>query len=298
MEELRFDGRVAIITGVGNTEGLGFAYAKLLGKRGAKIVVTDIKIEDKVIEEIKDMGIKAIFEQADITKMSDVQKVVDSAVASFGRVDILINNAGTCKNVTLDEEDESLFDFIQKVNVYGSRNFCKAVLPVMMEQKYGRIINTTSSAGMYGLKECFAYSASKGAVYGMTRSLAHWGKDYGIKVNAIAPSAATGMALSSAGMDEETLNIMKSSMPTDAVAPAVAIMAHESCELTGRVLESAGGGTGEIFIGTTLGIISRENSPEFIMENWDKMLDKNTYGIVDNIYSPDSVPLQRMAMLG
>ena len=298
MEELRFDGRVAIITGVGNTAGLGFAYAKLLGKRGTKIVATDIKIDDEVIEEIKNMGIEAIFEQADITKMPDVQKVVDSAVETFGKVDILINNAGACKNVTLDKEEESLFDFILKVNTYGSRNFCKAVLPIMMEQKYGRIINTTSSAGMYGLQECFAYSAAKGAVYGMTRSLAHWGKEYGIKVNAIAPSAATGMALSSAGMDEAIINIMKSAMPTDAVAPAVAILAHESCELTGRVLESAGGGTGEIFVGTTLGVISKENSPEFILENWDKMLDKNTYGIVDDIFAPDSVPLQRLAMLG
>lgn len=294
METLRFDHRVAIITGVGNIKGLGFAYARLLGSRGAKIVAADLHVSGEVISGLKDKNIDVTVVEGDITKMCDAQKIADCAIKTYGRVDILINNAGACRNVPADIETEEVFDFILKVNTYGTRNVIHAVLPSMIKQHYGRIINTTSSAGMYGLAECYAYSAAKGAVYGLTRSLALWGQQYAIKVNAVAPSAATQMALNDSNVPEEAKEQMRNSLSPEAVAPVVAVLAHESCEVTGRVLESAGGGTGEIFVGTTMGIMNRDNSPEFILEHWDRVRDRSQYEVIDDIYASDCITVRRM----
>lgn len=294
MEELRFDGRVAVITGVGNVHGLGFAYARLLGERGAKVVVSDLNVEDEVMEQLKEAGAEAVRVKCDVAKMADAQNLIDTAVKNFGRVDIVINNAGVCKFVTLDEEEEDLFDFTIKVNVNGSRNIIKAALPLMMAQHYGRIINTTSSAGMYGLGRSFAYSTAKGAVYGMTRSLAIWGEEYGIKVNGIAPSATTAGALN--GVDKATRDAMLASpIAPAACAPAVAYLAHEKCPVTGKILETAGGGTGEIFVGTTYGVMSVNNTPEFICENWDRVVDKGRYEVVWDVLAPDSMLWTRLS---
>ncbi len=294
MEQLRYDGRVAVITGVGNVHGLGFAYAKLLGERGAKLVVSDLCVEDEVMEQLKAVGADAVRVRCDVSKLSDTQNLIDCAIKNFGRVDIVINNAGVCKFVTLDEEEEDLFDFTIKVNVNGSRNVIRAALPYMMKQHYGRIINTTSSAGMYGLGRSFAYSTAKGAVYGMTRSLALWGEEYGIKVNGIAPSATTAGALN--GVDKATRDAMLASpISPAAAAPAVALLAHECCPANGKILESAGGGTGEIFVGTTWGVMKKENSPEFIADNWDKVTDKSKFEVVWDVLAPDSILWKRLA---
>lgn len=290
MEELRFDDQVAIITGA--ARGIGFAHAKLLGSRGAKLVINDVAGAFEAVERLKEMGIEAVGDDHDISLMENAQKIVDIAIQKYGKVDILVNNAGVNKADFIDQETEDKFDFIMKVNVYGSRNLCKAVYPYMKEQGYGRIINTTSNASMYGAGNLFAYSVSKGAVYGMTRSLALAGKEHGIMVNAIAPAAATIMALQDSGFsvtDEMILEQTRKAMPPEAISPIVAVLAHKDCQFSGKIFETCAGRVNEIFVGTTMGYHDPSFSPEVLLDNMDKIRDLKDFEIVEDMMAANAL---------
>ena len=290
MKELRFDGKVAIITGAGR--GIGFAHAKLLGSRGAKLVVNDVKGAEAAVQQLQEMGIEAIADSHNIANMQDAQAIVDMAVKHYGKVDILVNNAGVNGAKTIEEENDDLYDFIMSVNVNGSRNMCKAVYDVMKKQGYGRIVNTTSNAAMYGAGNLFSYSVSKGAVYGMTRSLALAGKEHGILVNAIAPAAATIMAMQDSGFvvtDPEILKATEKAMPTEAISPIVAILAHEDCPTNGKVFETCAGRVNEIFVGTTMGYYDPTFSPEVLLEHLDDVRSQEDFAIVDDMMSANGL---------
>lgn len=228
-DELRFDGRVVIITGAGN--GLGRAHALLFGSRGAKVVVNDLggsafgdgkssSAADRVVEEIRAKGGEAV---ANYDSVEDGGKIVQTALDAFGRVDVVINNAGILRDTTFHKMSEQDWDLIFKVHVKGAFAVTHAAWPHMREQKYGRVVFTTSAAGIYGNFGQTNYSAAKLAQLGMGNTLALEGRKAGIVVNTIAPIA--GSRLTETVMPKEVVDALKPevvspSSPTSATRAA------------------------------------------------------------------------------
>jgi NAD(P)-dependent dehydrogenase (short-subunit alcohol dehydrogenase family) len=210
MNELRFDGRVAVVTGAGR--GIGRAYALLLAERGASVVVNDLggtKEGDgsdpapagDVVTEIETAGGKALADTNDVATEEGGRSLIDAALDTFGRVDIVVNNAGNIRWGGLPEADLDNLDSHLAVHVRGSFNTTRAAWSRMVEQGYGRVVLTTSS-GMFGLADNLGYATAKAAVIGMAHSLSVAGIRHGIKVNLIAPNAWTRMgAHPSDGLD-------------------------------------------------------------------------------------------------
>ena len=214
---INFDNKVAIVTGAGG--GLGRSHALQLAERGAKVVVNDLggnvdgtggssEAADKVVEEIKAAGGEAISNGSSVTDKSGVNKLVEDTMSAFGRIDILINNAGVLRDksfakVTLDD-----FEFVVDVHLMGSVYCTKAVWPIMVEQNYGRIVMTSSSSGIFGNFGQSNYGAAKMGVVGLMNTLKIEGKKYNIKVNSLVPVAATRMT-ENLGMPDAVFESLK-----------------------------------------------------------------------------------------
>ncbi len=219
MIENRLDGRIAIVTGAGG--GLGRAHAKFLAKQGGKIVVNDIS-EDaakSVAEEISASGGDAIAIAGSVTDENQVQHIIDQTQLKWGRVDILINNAGILRDKSFAKMTMDDFRLVMDVHVMGAAICCKAVWPVMREQEYGRIVMTTSSSGLYGNFGQANYGAAKMALVGLMQTLAIEGHKYGICVNALAPTAATGMT--EGVLNEDVMKFLDPSFVSPALLPLV-----------------------------------------------------------------------------
>ncbi len=199
---IRYDGKVAIVTGAGN--GLGRSHALALAARGAKVVVNDLggavdgtggnlSAAEKVVEEIRNLGGEAIANGASVTDVAQVNAMVEQTLAQWGRVDILVNNAGILRDKTFSKMSLDDFRLVVDVHLMGTVNCTKAVWELMKEQEYGRIVMTSSSSGLYGNFGQSNYGAAKMAVVGLMNTLHLEGAKYGIKVNALAPAAATRM---------------------------------------------------------------------------------------------------------
>jgi NAD(P)-dependent dehydrogenase (short-subunit alcohol dehydrogenase family) len=242
--DIRLDGQVAIITGSGR--GLGAEYAKLLAWKGASIVVNDAgvsldgtgadhNVADTVVSLIKSSGGKAVSNYENIETINGCKKLVDFALESFGRIDVLINNAGLLRFVPIEEVDRSLFERFVKVSVEAPFWLSQAVFPHMKSQRYGRIIFTTSGRAMYpeaALPGLSAYCVGKAAQVGLMNALAAEGREYGIKVNAISPVAATRML---------QRTVERDTFRPEQVAPAVVFLAARECKFSGRVIFAGNG---------------------------------------------------------
>ncbi len=238
-----FSGRVALVTGAGG--GLGRAHALALAKRGATVIVNDLGgsvsgaggstgAAQAVANEITAAGGQAMASAASVTDFAAVQAMVDEAVARFGRIDVLVNNAGILRDKTFAKMDLADFRLVVDVHLMGAVHCCKAVWPHMVAQSYGRIVMTTSSSGLYGNFGQSNYSAAKLAQVGLMQTLALEGARANIHVNALAPTAATRMT---AGlMSEEDL----AALAPEAVVPAMLVLAHESAPT--RTVLCAGAG--------------------------------------------------------
>jgi NAD(P)-dependent dehydrogenase (short-subunit alcohol dehydrogenase family) len=281
VNEHRFDGRVAVVTGAGR--GIGRAHALLLAERGASVVVNDLggSMEGEgadvgpavaVAEEIAAAGGAAIADGSDVSTPDGGQALIDAAVEQFGRLDVLVNNAGIMRWAGLPEVDAVDLERHLAVHVGGSFNTTRAAWPHLVDQGYGRIVMTTS-AGFFGLPKNLAYATAKGGVIGLTRSLSTAGARHGIKVNLIAPAAVTRMA--GPATDETP------PMPPEHVAPMVAFLAHEDCPVTGEIYAAGAGRFARIFIASTEGYLHADGDPtiEDVAGNWATINEESGYSV-------------------
>ena len=240
-------GNCALVTGA--SRGIGKAIALKLASLGANLVLNYRSSEQEALEvekQVKDMGVDAISVKGDISKLEDVETLVSTAKEKFGAIDIMVNNAGITKDTLILRMKEEDFDTVIDVNLKGVFNCLKTITPVMVRQKYGKIINLSSVVGISGNAGQVNYSASKAGVIGMTKSLAKEVGSRGINVNAVAPGfIETDMTdvLGDKYKDEIKKNIplKKLGKPED-VANVVAFLASENSEyITGQVIHVDGG---------------------------------------------------------
>ena len=244
MAHIDYEGRVAVVTGAGG--GLGRSHALLLASRGAKVVVNDLggsrdgsgggsEMADAVVQEIVDGGGEAVANYDGVHTWEGGQSIIRTALDSFGRVDIVINNAGILRDTSFAKLEEPQLDLVLKVHLYGAFHVTRAAWPHLREQSYGRIVNTTSGSGLYGNFGQSNYSAAKLGLVGLTRTLAIEGAKYGVTAHAIAPVAASRMT-----EDVMPPALLERLEPAH-VSPLVAYLASEDCTETGRVFSVGGG---------------------------------------------------------
>jgi NAD(P)-dependent dehydrogenase (short-subunit alcohol dehydrogenase family) len=277
MADIRFDGKVAIVTGAGG--GLGRQHALELARRGAKVVINDLggavdgsggssEAAGKVVEEIKALGGEAIANGSSVTDDAGVALMVKHAMDAWGRVDILIANAGVLRDKSFAKMEISDFEFVLNVHLMGTVKPVKALWEIMREQNYGRIVVTTSSTGLYGNFGQTNYGAAKLALVGFMNSLKLEGQKNNIHVNAISPVAATRM----------TENIMppqvSAQLKPDFVTPGVVYLCSEEAP-TGAILTAGAGAFAMARIFETEGVFLGEGglSVEEVRDNWARISD-------------------------
>lgn len=278
-QSLSFEGQVAIVTGAGG--GLGREHALALARRGAKVLVNDlggavdgsgrsVSAAQAVVDEIRAFGGEAMANGASVTDFAAVQAMVQQAIDAWGRVDILINNAGILRDKSFAKMELEDFRQVVDVHLMGAVHCCKAAWPIMQAQNYGRIVMTTSSSGLYGNFGQSNYGAAKMALVGLMQTLALEGAKYHIHVNALAPTAATRMT--EGLMPEAVLAALK----PKAVVPAMLVLAHTSAPT--RTILCAGAGSFEAaHITLTQGVYvgMGEAAPEQLVQQLHAVLDQS-----------------------
>jgi NAD(P)-dependent dehydrogenase (short-subunit alcohol dehydrogenase family) len=283
MSELRFDGKVALVTGGGR--GIGRGHALLLAARGARVVVndpgadldgggSDSRPAAQVVAEIVAAGGKAVANFDSVATEEGARAMVEQAVSAFGRIDIVINNAGNfLAKHPFAETSRDTFEKIWRVHLMGTVNVIRAAWPHMTAQRYGRIVNTASHSGYLGSRGNLEYSVAKSAIHGLTRTLSLEAESYGIAVNAVAPGGMTRPVTSHHTLPE---SFTSGAFDPNLVAPTVIWLAHEDCKVNGEIFGGMGGATTRIRIAETKGFVSRTPTPEAIRDHFDAILDEST----------------------
>lgn len=271
MDELRYDGRVAVITGAGR--GLGRCYAELLASRGCKVVVNDNGASivggetsespaDEVVKAIVDAGGEAIACLESVATEAGGKAIIQAALDKWGRIDILIHNAGNVRRGTLADMAYSDFCSVIDVHLMGAYHVARAAFPHMQSNNFGRVVLTSSIGGLYGNYEVVNYSMAKAAMIGLSNVICLEGKDHNIKSNIILPGAVTRMA--------EGLDISQyPPMEPEKVAPVVAWLSHDTCSVSGEMYFSVAGRVARALVAETPGVYRPEWSIEDVAENLD-----------------------------
>ncbi|CAO1409010.1 unnamed protein product [Diamesa hyperborea] len=284
---LRFDNRVVIVTGAG--AGLGREYALLFASRGAKVVVNDLggnfhgegksNAADLVVKEIIDAGGIAV---ANYNSVTDGEKIIETAMASFGRVDVLVNNAGILRDKSLVNITDKDWDQINDIHLKASFITTRAAWPIFKKQNFGRVIMTSSNSGVYGNFGQANYSAAKLGVVGLANTVAIEGAKYNIHCNVIVPTAASRMTKDV--LPEEFYNELKPKL----IAPVVVYLCHESNTDNGSIIESAAGWATKVHFVRGKGSLLRTSitesvTPEFVRDKWSNVTDMSQAARVDSI---------------
>src|SRR5581483_8756623 len=284
MSDLRFDGRVAVVTGGGR--GLGRSYAILLASRGAKVVVNDSGggLEgdgmdsgpaQQVVSEISAAGGQAVACTDSVSTPEGGRAIVQTALDHYGRIDILIHNAGNVRRGSLKELSYEDFDAVLDVHLRGAFNVVRQAFPVMSAAGYGRIVLTSSIGGLYGNHHVANYAAAKAGVIGLANVAALEGAADGVQCNVIVPAAVTRMA---AGIDTSAYP----PMDPELVAPVVAWLAHEECSVTGEVFIALAGRVARAVVAESPGV----HRPQWTVEDVGEHLDA-----IRNIEAPLVFPV-------
>jgi NAD(P)-dependent dehydrogenase (short-subunit alcohol dehydrogenase family) len=281
---MRFDGRIAVVTGAGGNPGLGRAHALLLAARGAKVVVNDLGRDPEtpgyegsacacaVVDEIRANGGVAVADEHSVATEEGAAAIIRTAIDAFGRIDVLINNAGISVAAPFDEMTARDFKRHIDINLLGPLWMCRAAWPHMRTQGYGRIVNTTSGA-LTGFSWLQAYGASKGGLWSLTRSLAMEGAGHGIKVNAVNPGAFTRMIAAQQAETSPMYQHAREHMPPELVSPVVAYLAHEDCPVTGECIEAVGGEVSRLYMARAPGFTDPQLSLETLTRRWSEVMD-------------------------
>lgn len=271
MSDLRFDDRVAVITGAGR--GLGRAYALLLASKGARVVVNDPGASlkgagadagpaEEVVQEIKAAGGDAIACLESVATPEGGKAIVDAALERYGRIDILVHNAGIVRRGSLKEMTHEDFELVLDVHLRGAFHVVRPAFPLMCERGYGRIVLTSSINGLYGNRNVANYCVAKAGIIGLANVVALEGADEGVKCNVILPGAVTRMA---EGLDTSAYPPME----PDLVAPMVGWLAHESCSISGEMLISMAGRMARAFTAESRGVYRPAWSIEQVAEQME-----------------------------
>ncbi len=286
-DALHFDGKVVIVTGAGG--GIGRAHALLFAKYGAKVVVNDLggsthgegansSAADRVVAEIREAGGTAIANHDSVT---DGEKIVRQAVEEFGRIDVVVNNAGILRDKTFHKMEDADWDLVYKVHVEGAYKVTRAAWPFMREQGYGRVIFTSSTSGIYGNFGQSNYGMAKLGLYGLTRNLAIEGRKNNIFVNAIAPTGGTRMT--EGLIPPQVFEQLKPEL----VSPLVVYLGSEACQETSGLFEVGGGWIGKVRWERSLGVgfdPSKGFSVEDVAANFAQICDfENAAHPKDNV---------------
>jgi len=282
-----FEGKVAIVTGAGG--GLGRAHALALAQRGAKVVVNDIggggatdaaRPADLVVEEIQKLGGEALANHCDITDEASVLEMVAKTIAKWGRVDILINNAGILRDKSFAKIETSDFRKVVDVHLMGSVNCTKAVWPYMVKQGYGRILMTTSGSGIFGNFGQSNYGAAKSALVGLMNVLAIEGARKGILVNALAPTAAT--AMTEGLIDAEAAAVLS----PESISPGALFLVSEQAP-TKTILGAGAGVFAVARMEESAGFFLPldDRSPEAVAEHWAQISDMSNAAVTESAFA-------------
>ena len=256
MSDLRFDDRVAVVTGGGR--GLGRVYALLLAAQGAKVVVndpggsiagdgSDATPAAEVVREITAFGGGAVASTDSVTTPAGGKAIIDTALERYGRIDIIVHNAGNVRRGSLQEMSYDDFEAVVDVHLRGAFHVVRPAFPLMCKAGYGRIVLTSSIGGLYGNDEVANYAVAKAGVIGLSNVAAIEGAAHGIKSNVIVPAAVTRMA---EGIDTAAYP----PMGPDLVAPVVGWLSHESCSVTGEILVALAGRVARAVVAETPGV--------------------------------------------
>ena len=295
MTERRFDGRVAVITGAGR--GLGREYALLLAARGARIIVNDpgaairgeggdAGVAEQVVQEIKAAGGESVASTDSVATPDGGRAIIASALDHYGRIDILIHNAGNVRYGSLEELTDEDFRAVLDVHLLGAFHVVRPAFPHMCKAGYGRVVLTSSIGGLYGNRRVVNYGMSKAGVIGLNNIVALEGADRGVKSNIILPGAVTRMA---DGLDTSQYPPMGS----DLVAPVVGWLAHESCSVSGEMLISMAGRIARAYIAETEGVYRPSWTIEEVAEHINGIRDTDKSWILPPVPSGYIDHLQR-----
>ncbi len=298
--DLRFDERVAVITGAGG--GLGKQYALLLASRGARIVVNDtggsvtgdgsnVEAAQAVAAEIRQQGGQAVADSHSVTSPEGGKAIVDTALRTWGRVDIVVNNAGIVHDAPFEDMTADRLEPLLDVHLKGAFYVTRPAWKVMRAQRYGRVVNTCSAAGILGAERMSNYGAAKTGLIGFTRVLAAEGAEHDIKVNAIAPIAYTRMlthsldgaghqhdAAAQAVLDDLVGQYLQKLDPAQ-VAPVVAFLTHQDCPASGEIYTVGAGHVARFFIGRTKGFYRRALTIEDVRDHLEEIRDLVGYTV-------------------